>query len=310
MLDQAALLDILDAPTQSRGRVGVAEDVKGLNDAFVQVPRHDGENRLPVAGHADSALGRLRKTLRQGEKLLPRGSDRQSSHTSLRLYIKPYTEMLTAATAFGGAWECSIHGNSTGTIDHGATSGLAQFLEHWAGRCVSDPAQWPTRVLMSQPPGCKLKSKHARMLSEGLENGSYWARITKQRGGGYLVEFSDLPGCVTEGRTAREALANAREALSGWLFVAIKHGDGIPSGRARRARGYHRVVPDLDVSIPLAILCARKRRGLTQAAVARALGVSQQAYRKFETPGKSNPTLKTLERLSGVLGLALSLRAA
>jgi transcriptional regulator with XRE-family HTH domain len=37
--------------------------------------------------------------------------------------------------------------------------------------------------------------------------------------------------------------------------------------------------------------------------VAAALGISQQAYRKFETPGKSNPTLKTLGRLSEVLGL-------
>ena len=54
---------------------------------------------------------------------------------------------------------------------------------------------------------------------------------------------------------------NAREALSGWLFVAIKHGDEIPASRIRRGRDYHQVVPDLDVTIPLAILSARKRRG-------------------------------------------------
>jgi len=155
-----------------------------------------------------------------------------------------------------------------------------------------------------------MKSRHARTFAQRFENGAYWARITKQRSGGYLVEFPDLPGCVTEGRTTRDALANAHEALSGWLFVALKHGDEVPVGRPRRQRGCHRVTPDLDVAVPLTILSARKRRGLTQADVARALGVTQQAYRKFETPGKGNPTLKTLERISEVLGLELILRAA
>ncbi len=138
----------------------------------------------------------------------------------------------------------------------------------------------------------------------------YYARITKQRGDGYLVEFPDLPGCLTEGKTKQKALASAREALSGWLFVAIRKGDQVPLSRVHRGRHYQRIVPDLDVAIPLAILSARKRRGLTQEQVANALSISQQAYGKFEVPGKSNPTLRTLERLSDLLGLELSLRAA
>jgi antitoxin HicB len=150
--------------------------------------------------------------------------------------------------------------------------------------------------------------KHATVVAG--HTGGYYARIRKQRGGAHLVEFPDLPGCLTEGDSPREALANAREALSGWLFVAIKHGDDIPASRVRRGRDYHHVVPDLDVTIPLAILSARKRRGLTQQQVARALGISQQAYRKLEMPGRSNPTLKTLERLAGVLGLEVHLKAA
>ena len=138
----------------------------------------------------------------------------------------------------------------------------------------------------------------------------YYARVTKQRGGGYLVEFPDLPGCLTEGKTIQGALDQAREALSGWLFVVIRKGDEVPPSRARRGRGYRLIVPDLDVAIPLAILSARKRRGFTQEQVANALGISQQAYRKFELPGRANPTLRSLQRLSEVLGLELSLRAA
>jgi antitoxin HicB len=143
----------------------------------------------------------------------------------------------------------------------------------------------------------------------GDETG-YYARITTQRGGGYLVEFPELAGCLTEGATLAKALRNAREALSGWLFVAIKHGNAVPASRVHRGRAFHHIVPELDVRIALAILSARKRRRLTQQQAADALGISQQAYRKLEIPGKSNPTLKTLARISVVLGLDLQLRAA
>jgi antitoxin HicB len=143
-----------------------------------------------------------------------------------------------------------------------------------------------------------------------LDAVEYCARITKQPEGGYLVEFPDLRGCLTEGDTLDEALTNAREALSGWLYVAIKYDDPVPAPTICRKRGYYAVAPDLDVAVPLVLLWARKRKGLTQDQAARELGISQQAYRKFETPGKSNPTLKTLARISSLLGLRVSVRAA
>ena len=149
-----------------------------------------------------------------------------------------------------------------------------------------------------------------RPLTTEVAQGGYFARITRQRSGGYLAEFPELPGCLTEGDTLEGALKNAHKALSAWLYVALRNGDELSPGRIRRGPGYHRIVPDLDVLVPLVVLSARKRRGLTQEQVAKALGISQQAYRKLEMPGKSNPTLRTLERLSGVLGLELSLRAA
>ena len=105
-----------------------------------------------------------------------------------------------------------------------------------------------------------MSRKEKRGAVAEIGQSGYYARITKQRGG-YLVEFPDLRGCLTEGKTIREALDHGREALSGWLFVAISKGDEIPPGRIRRARGYHLIVPDVDIAIPLAILSARKRRG-------------------------------------------------
>lgn len=47
---------------------------------------------------------------------------------------------------------------------------------------------------------------------------SYPAKITFQKEDkSYLVEFPDLPGCLTEGETLEIALKNAKEALSGYL---------------------------------------------------------------------------------------------
>jgi len=38
--------------------------------------------------------------------------------------------------------------------------------------------------------------------------------------GGFWAEIPALPGCVSEGETLPETLANIREAAEGWLEVA------------------------------------------------------------------------------------------
>ena len=47
-------------------------------------------------------------------------------------------------------------------------------------------------------------------------------------GDGYTVRVPALPGCITEGRTKAEALANAREAIEGFIEGLVKAGDSIP----------------------------------------------------------------------------------
>ncbi len=36
--------------------------------------------------------------------------------------------------------------------------------------------------------------------------------------GGYVVEFPDLPGCVTEGKDLEEAIEMGIDAASGWIL--------------------------------------------------------------------------------------------
>ncbi|MBD2000777.1 type II toxin-antitoxin system HicB family antitoxin [Leptolyngbya sp. FACHB-541] len=38
--------------------------------------------------------------------------------------------------------------------------------------------------------------------------------------GGYWAEVPALPGCVTEGDTMDEVIANLKDAIEGWLDVA------------------------------------------------------------------------------------------
>lgn len=44
--------------------------------------------------------------------------------------------------------------------------------------------------------------------------------------GGYAVSFPDLPGCLTVGETAEEAITNAFDAKKSWFEAAIA--DGYP----------------------------------------------------------------------------------
>ena len=42
-------------------------------------------------------------------------------------------------------------------------------------------------------------------------------RLTKDESGWIVAECPELPGCVSQGKDEAEALANIREAVTGWL---------------------------------------------------------------------------------------------
>ena len=43
--------------------------------------------------------------------------------------------------------------------------------------------------------------------------------IEKDETGYYVAEVPALPGCLSQGKTREEALANIKEAIEGWLEV-------------------------------------------------------------------------------------------
>jgi len=48
--------------------------------------------------------------------------------------------------------------------------------------------------------------------------------LSAEEGGGYLVEYPDIPGCMSDGETIAEAIANGREALRDCLEVFRESG--------------------------------------------------------------------------------------
>lgn len=53
--------------------------------------------------------------------------------------------------------------------------------------------------------------------------------------GGFWVEFPDLPGCVTEGNSIAEAVAEASSALGGFLCSMLDRGIELPAPSDLRA---------------------------------------------------------------------------
>jgi antitoxin HicB len=134
----------------------------------------------------------------------------------------------------------------------------------------------------------------------------YQALIEKDRAT-YSVSFPDLPGCFSSGASRDSAAENAREALSLYLEEARDPKWEVPRPKTRKSRRYVWVSPFVDVAIPLMIREARLSRGLTQAQLAKRLDVTLQQVQKLETPGRSNPTVKTLAAISEALEEALEI---
>ncbi len=62
-----------------------------------------------------------------------------------------------------------------------------------------------------------------------LENYPFEVKpLSTDGGGGYVIRFPDLPGCMCVGQTVEEAIANGRGAFQAWMESALADGAQIP----------------------------------------------------------------------------------
>ena len=63
--------------------------------------------------------------------------------------------------------------------------------------------------------------------------------LAQEEGGGYLITYPDFSGCISDGETPEQAIANGRQALAGMIEslqawgqpVPAPNGGGVASGK-------------------------------------------------------------------------------
>ena len=57
--------------------------------------------------------------------------------------------------------------------------------------------------------------------------------LLPEDGGGFVATVPDLPGCMSDGETPEEALANVRDAVAAWIEEARALGRAVPEPSRR-----------------------------------------------------------------------------
>lgn len=124
-----------------------------------------------------------------------------------------------------------------------------------------------------------------------------------------IFRFSDGSECATQADPGESIEAMALECLVGRLGVYLMDGESPPRPPKRAPKGALWVDVPPELATVLALRRAREDAGISQAELARRMGVAQQQIAKLEGL-KSNPTVGTLARVARALGTQLEVRIA
>lgn len=77
--------------------------------------------------------------------------------------------------------------------------------------------------------------------------------LSEEEGGGFLVEYPDLPGCMADGDTIEEALHEGEDAVEAWIATAKAEGAKIPEpNKFRKYSGQFRARLPISLHAELA----------------------------------------------------------
>lgn len=86
--------------------------------------------------------------------------------------------------------------------------------------------------------------------------------LTADEGGGFLVTFPDLPGCMADGETPEDAMAEARGAFDCWMAAQLEDGRPVPIPGGGDAAPV-RFVQRLPRSLHMALKALAQRDGVS-----------------------------------------------
>jgi len=88
--------------------------------------------------------------------------------------------------------------------------------------------------------------------------------LTAEEGGGYLITFPDLPGCMADGETSNEAIRNGLDAARSWLETAQEFNDPIPKPSESSSGKFVTRVPK---SLHTRLIARAKQEGMSMNAL-------------------------------------------
>jgi antitoxin HicB len=89
--------------------------------------------------------------------------------------------------------------------------------------------------------------------------------LSEEDGGGYLIEFPDLPGCISDGETVEEAIENGRDAVQSWIHAANENNMTVPvPGQSQNLNHYSgKFVQRLPKSLHMKLSETAKAEGIS-----------------------------------------------
>ena len=128
--------------------------------------------------------------------------------------------------------------------------------------------------------------------------------LTPEEDGGFFVSFPDVPGANTCGDDRAEALEMAEDALSGALAGHVHEQRDVPAP-SPAAPGQVLVTVSPLVAAKLALYTAMREQGMTRAALADRLRLSESVVRRLVDPDRRSP-ISQIERALRVVGPRLA----
>ena len=73
--------------------------------------------------------------------------------------------------------------------------------------------------------------------------------IPTDEGGGYLISFPDLPGCIADGDSIEDAISEARDAFKAWMMAEMEDQAKVPVPKTYSGQFVQRIPKSLHMQL-------------------------------------------------------------
>jgi antitoxin HicB len=131
---------------------------------------------------------------------------------------------------------------------------------------------------------------------------NYPVKLTKQKEGGYLVQFPDLPEAITQGENIEDALNEAMDCLEEAIAHRISSKLDIPAPSQRKRCKY--VALPTTFAAKTALYLAMRENKISNTSLAKKLDCDEKEVRRLLDPHYSSK-LPRIEEALQILGKRL-----